>query len=200
MTRAQPDRLDPAIGRGQPGASAAAADPQPDQAGRYDQRAVPSIAAPGILLGLGLGGFVDGIVLHQILQWHHMLTSAGRSADTVAGLEANTLADGLFHAATWILATAGLFLLWRAARNGGTAWDSWSLCGWLLVGWGGFNLVEGVVDHHLLAVHHVREGVSGQWRYDVAFLVVGAVLLASGLAVVKRRARALAGRGAAPRG
>jgi len=49
----------------------------------------------GILLGIGFGGFVDGIVLHQILQWHHMLTSEGSyPATTVAGLEANTLADG----------------------------------------------------------------------------------------------------------
>ena len=31
----------------------------------------------GILFGLGLGGFFDGIILHQVLQWHHMLTSAG---------------------------------------------------------------------------------------------------------------------------
>src|SRR4051794_35429080 len=30
---------------------------------------------PGTILGVGLGGFVDGILLHQILQWHHMLTS-----------------------------------------------------------------------------------------------------------------------------
>lgn len=36
--------------------------------------------AAGILLGLGLGGFFDGIVLHQILQWHHMLTDAGYPA------------------------------------------------------------------------------------------------------------------------
>lgn len=28
----------------------------------------------GFLLGIGFGGFVDGIVLHQLLQWHHMLT------------------------------------------------------------------------------------------------------------------------------
>jgi uncharacterized membrane protein len=33
--------------------------------------------SPGVLIGFGVGGFVDGIVLHQILQWHHMLTSAG---------------------------------------------------------------------------------------------------------------------------
>jgi uncharacterized membrane protein len=38
-----------------------------------DQRSPP--VAPALLLGIGLGGFVDGIVLHQILQWHHMLTA-----------------------------------------------------------------------------------------------------------------------------
>ena len=68
----------------------------------------------GILLGVGFGGFVDGIVLHQILQWHHMLTSTGdHPATTVAGLEANTLWDGLFHVAAWLCAFAGVWLLRR---------------------------------------------------------------------------------------
>ena len=59
---------------------------------------------PALLMGLGLGGFIDGIVLHQVLQWHHMLTSTGEyPMTTVAGLEANTLADGFFHLATWLL-------------------------------------------------------------------------------------------------
>jgi len=26
--------------------------------------------SPGVVLGMGFRGFVDGIVLHQILQWH----------------------------------------------------------------------------------------------------------------------------------
>jgi Predicted membrane protein (DUF2243) len=57
-----------------------------------------SIRNAGILLGVGFGGFFDGIVLHQILQWHHLLTSTGdHPATTVAGLEDNTLADGFFH-------------------------------------------------------------------------------------------------------
>ena len=51
----------------------------------------------GILLGLGLGGFFAGIVFHQILQWHHMATSAGFPADTLEGLRWNTVLDGLFH-------------------------------------------------------------------------------------------------------
>ena len=65
--------------------------------------------APGILLGIGLGGFVDGIVLHQVLQWHHMLSGEGSyPTTTVAGLETNTLWDGLFHAATWVAVAVGL--------------------------------------------------------------------------------------------
>ena len=71
----------------------------------------------GILLGLGLGGFFDGIVLHQVLQWHHMVTSAGYPPDSVDNLELNTLLDGLFHAATWLFTVAGLFILWRKARH-----------------------------------------------------------------------------------
>ena len=58
-------------------------------------------------MGLGLGGLLDGVVLHQILQWHHMLTG-DREADTVAGLEVNTLADGFFHLATWVLITTAM--------------------------------------------------------------------------------------------
>ena len=40
-------------------------------------RTAAEIRLPGIILGVGLGGFVDGIVLHQVLQWHHMLSSTG---------------------------------------------------------------------------------------------------------------------------
>jgi hypothetical protein len=50
--------------------------------------------AAGILLGLGLGGFFDGIVLHQLLQWHHMLSTAGYPPDTIENLRVNTLRTG----------------------------------------------------------------------------------------------------------
>ncbi len=56
-----------------------------------------------MLLGVGLGGFCDGIVLHQILQWHHILTSAGYPANTVGNLELNTVWDGLFHTSTYMI-------------------------------------------------------------------------------------------------
>src|SRR5204863_4628557 len=83
----------------------------------------------GIFLGLGLGGFFDGIVLHQILQWHHMLTSAGYPITTVANLNLNTLADGLFHAATYLFTLIGLSVLWRASTRSGVTWSARVLIG-----------------------------------------------------------------------
>jgi uncharacterized membrane protein len=145
------------------------------------------MTAPGILLGLGLGGFVDGIVLHQILQWHHMLSSEGSyPKTTVAGLEANTLADGLFHASTWILAAIGVWLLWRAARTHASIGPGRVLAGWMLFGWGLFNVAEGLVDHHLLGIHHVREGAD-QTAWDLGFLALGAVLLIAGWLLTRDR-------------
>jgi uncharacterized membrane protein len=94
--------------------------------------------SPGVMLGIGLGGFVDGIVLHQILQWHHMLTSAGYPADSVRNLTINTLVDGLFHASTWIAIAVGLFLLHRAVRRG-RGWSGRRLFGGMLMGWGGWK-------------------------------------------------------------
>jgi uncharacterized membrane protein len=146
----------------------------------------------GLLLGVGLGGFVDGIVLHQILQWHHMLTSTDSDnlglrdypATTVAGLEVNTLWDGLFHASTWLFVAVGLGLLWRAWQQRQAPRAGRSLVGLLLAGWGVFNLVEGIVDHHLLAIHHVRPG-DYELLFDLGFLALGAVLLAGGWALYR---------------
>ncbi len=152
-----------------------------------DLRRGRSSRLPGMLLGLGLGGFVDGIVLHQLLQWHHMLSSTGDDAlglaahpvDTVAGLEVNTLWDGAFHAFAWLCVVAGLAVLSVQARRGGAPRPARSLWGWVLVGWGTFDLVEGVVDHHLLRVHHVRAGPDQLW-WDLGFLALGAVLVGGG--------------------
>lgn len=147
-----------------------------------------SLAFPGILLGVGLGGFVDGIVLHQILQWHHLLTSEGSyPATTIAGLETNTLADGLFHLGTWIATVAGLTLLWRRTREGSQP-PGTHLAGLVLAGWGSFNLVEGTVDHHVLGIHHVKAG-EGQAGLDLAFLALGAALLIGGLRMARTARR-----------
>lgn len=138
--------------------------------------------AAGIFFGLGLGGFFDGIVLHQVLQWHHMVTSAGYPADTVKNLKLNTLIDGLFHATTYVFIVIGLILLWRAAHRSHVRWSSKLLAGTVLMGFGLFNLVEGITNHHLLGIHHVNETVPrDQWIYwDIGFLIWGAVMLIGG--------------------
>lgn len=145
----------------------------------------------GIVLGLGLGGFIDGIVLHQILQWHHMLTDYGSHASfpltTVPSLQDNTFWDGLFHLATWVLVTVGLFMM-RRAMAAGYRGTRRGLAGLLLAGWGLFNLVEGVVDHHILTIHHVRDDVAQPLGWDLGFLALGAALVAVGYTVSRNGA------------
>jgi uncharacterized membrane protein len=139
-------------------------------------------ASAGILLGLGLGGFFDGIVLHQILQWHHMVTSAGYPPNSVENLKLNTMLDGFFHAATYIFTVLGLVILWNTAQKPHFWWSAKLLFATILIGFGLFNLIEGVVDHQILGLHHVNETVPRDlWIYwDIAFLVWGAVMLAGG--------------------
>lgn len=147
-----------------------------------------SITLPGVLLGVGLGGFVDGILLHQVLQWHHMLSSSDTAnidigshpVTTVAGLEMNTLWDGFFHTATWLAVVVGLGILYsRITVSRGRIWTSGVLWGWMLLGWGGFNVVEGLMNHHVLGIHHV---ISGEFQSlaDILFLVFGGLLILGG--------------------
>ena len=162
-----------------------------DRLRRSDVALEPSFPTlGGILLGLGLGGFFDGIVLHQMLQWHHMLTSAGYPPDSVENLRINTLADGLFHSAAYVFTAAGIIVLWRAARHGHARWPSRLLIGAVLVGFGLFNLVEGVIDHHLLGIHHVNETVPReQWfLWDAGFLIWGAAMLGGGWWLLRAKA------------
>ena len=107
----------------------------------------PPSKVSGLLYGLGLGGFIDGIVLHQILQWHHMVSDVSRyPVNTIAGLEVNTLADGFFHLATWVLVLAASIAAITAWRQGRLA-PNWSFhFGLVLTGWGIFNVVEGLGD------------------------------------------------------
>jgi uncharacterized membrane protein len=137
-----------------------------------------------ILLGLGLGGFFDGIVLHQILQWHHMV-STPTPPDTLENLELNTLGDGLFHAATWIMTLAGVMLLLIANGDRERPDARRRFLGGLLIGWGLFDVVEGVIDHHILNLHHVRPGPN-EALYDYAFLAWGTAMLVVGWWLTRR--------------
>jgi uncharacterized membrane protein len=144
----------------------------------------------GILFGLGLGGFFDGIILHQVLQWHHML-SGWYPVNTIENLELNTFWDGIFHSTTYLFVLAGLFILWRTAQRRHLYWSSNLLVGSMLVGFGAFNCVEGVINHHLLRIHRVNEIVPLEQRiyWDIGFLAWGVVMLLVGFVLLRRGQR-----------
>lgn len=149
-----------------------------------------TVTAAGMLLGIGLGGFLDGIVLHQIAQWHNMLSTT-LPPDTMEAMKRNMAADGWFHMATWTATLAGVFVLWSAVRGPGALPATRSFAGTLLIGWGTFNLVEGIIDHHLLEVHHVRDLPQHVPLYDWLFLLIGGIaFILIGLALRAGRRRA----------
>jgi len=133
----------------------------------------PLITA-GVILGLGLGGFVDGIMLHQILQWHHMLSSVNPPT-TIAQMKLNMVWDGLFDAATWVLTVLGIGLLWQAVKRDDVPKSSSILFGSILIGAGTFDIVEGLIDHQILGIHHVKPGAN-QLAWDIGFIALGGIL------------------------
>lgn len=137
--------------------------------------------ASSVLLGVGLGGFFDGIVFHQVLQWHHMV-SHWYPPTSVANLRLNTWWDGLFHSMAYVTVLIAVCALWQAAHRRRVRWSGRRMCGALLMGWGGFNLVEGLIDHQILELHHVNERVvQSLWIYwDLSFLAWGALMLILG--------------------
>ncbi|RZJ07522.1 MAG: DUF2243 domain-containing protein [Rubrivivax sp.] len=144
------------------------------------------LAAAGLLLGAGLGGFFDGIVFHQLLQWHNML-SARLPPDNLVDAKVNMFWDGVFHASVWVITVAGIVALFRAARRPDVVWDGRVLAGGALVGWGLFNLIEGVVDHQLLGLHHVQDEAAQPWVGDALFLLSGALLAGIGALIGRRQ-------------
>jgi uncharacterized membrane protein len=143
------------------------------------------LVTAGTVLGIGLGGFLDGILFHQILQLHNML-SALHPPTSIVNLELNMVWDGVFHAFTWLMTLAGVALLWRAAPCAAEPWAGRALVGAGFIGWGLFNLVEGTLDHFVLGIHHVVERL-GLSAWDWLFLASGFAFVALGIALVQSR-------------
>jgi uncharacterized membrane protein len=147
----------------------------------------PLIAA-GILLGAGLGGFADGILLHQILQWHNMLSGVRPPLDLVS-MKYNMVWDGIFHAFTWLMTVAGIVRLWQAGKRSDVPWSAPTLAGAFVLGWGLFNAVEGTINHQLLGIHHVHPG-AGQLQ-DVGFIVSGLLMICVGWLAIRSAEKAV---------
>jgi uncharacterized membrane protein len=106
-------------------------------------------------------------------------TSSWRGCrDDLAGLEANTLWDGVFHLVSWLVVVAGL--VWTVRDRAALRPVPWpSLTGALLIGWGAFNITDQVVFHLLLEAHHIRM-VEDYQLYDWGYTAIGALLVAGG--------------------
>jgi uncharacterized membrane protein len=134
-----------------------------------------SLLWPAVLVGIGAAGSVDEIVLHQLLRWHHFYDRGSQAAGLIA--------DGVFHLGSTAVLAVGLVLLvqrWRA----GSAPMRRAVAG-ILVGAGGFNLYDGLVQHKLLGLHQVRAGAPDNLPYDLAFVGLAAVVLLAGLLLLR---------------
>jgi uncharacterized membrane protein len=123
------------------------------------------------VLGFALGGFFDGILLHQILQWHHLLSLVPGLDD----LRLQVLWDGYFHALMYLIALAGLWGLWRARRRAmveGIVLNGAPLAGALLLGFGAWHVLDGVLSHWVLGIHRIKLDSPAPLAWDLAWLAV----------------------------
>ena len=158
-------------------------------AGMAPRRSGPLISA-ATFLGLGMGGFIDGILLHQILQWHQMISN-WLPPDTLATSKVNMFWDGIFHLGTWCLTAVGLTLLWRLIGRVDVLFSTTIFVGSLIYGWGVFNVMDSVFDHYLFAFHNVRENVANPQLWNHGFLAFGVLQSIAGWMIIQRGRRAV---------
>jgi len=129
-------------------------------------RRLPAPAA--VALGFALGGFFDGILLHQVLQWHHLLSAV--DAPGFADLRVQVMADGLFHLAMYVIA---VLALWRllAGRDAAAAQpgDPRRLLGSVLLGFAAWHTVDAVLAHWLLGIHRIRMDSAHPLAWDLGW-------------------------------
>jgi uncharacterized membrane protein len=136
---------------------------------------------PGWLLGLALGGFFDGILLHQLLQWHHLL-----SAYEPGDIRFQVAVDGLFHALMYAIAAVGLWRLWTESRRRGAP-PARLLAADILTGFGAWHVIDAVASHWLLGIHRIRMDSADPMFWDLAWLAAfGLLPLAAGLLLRRR--------------
>lgn len=137
------------------------------------------VIAFSLLLGLGMGGFTDGIVLHQILQWHQMISNIVPPV-TLEAKNINMFWDGIFHAVTWTITLAGILLMWKAMKRKDLLLSGKLFAGGLVMGWGIFNLLDSLFNHYIFELHNVRENVENPTYWNLGFLLLSLLLMALG--------------------
>lgn len=134
-----------------------------------------------LLMGAGLGAFFDGIILHQMLQWHAMISSVVQPVDLVSS-KVNMFWDGIFHLYAWAATVVAIAIVVRDLPKATPEIRVRAVWGGALGGWGYFNLVEGVVNHQLFELHHVHPGID-EFAWDMSFLMSGVFLIVIAFAI-----------------
>lgn len=140
------------------------------------------LTAAATVLGIGIGGFIDGIVFHQILQWHEMISNKIPPVTYIAK-SVNMFWDGIFHAFTLMVTLTGIILLWKLLKRKDVDYSGNLLTGGVLLGFGLFNLLEGIADHQLLKLHNVREVTPDKQAWNLGFLAFSVFLIVIGFIV-----------------
>lgn len=124
----------------------------------------------GLLFGISLMAFVDEVIFHQLLQWHHFYD--------LATPKIGIFADGLLNSFAWFAAIGGLFMFADLRRRQAVRLRYWIAS--VFIGAGAFQLFDGIIDHKVLRIHQVRYNVD-LWIYDLSWNLFGAALLIAGL-------------------
>ncbi len=161
------------------------------------QHQARSVLFTGILIGIGIAGFLDETIFHQLLQWHAFYWATNEHG--------HILSDGLFHLFSTLLLLWGLFRVWQ----GRAQWMDVSgpiIVAGILMGAGGFNFYDGIIQHAILHLHLVNEHVCNlsvthgnntlgncpqDIPYEVVWDIVGFIILAIGFLLWRRNRHAL---------
>ncbi|HEX9981056.1 MAG TPA: DUF2243 domain-containing protein [Flavobacterium sp.] len=154
----------------------------------YIGKSPVALATAATVIGIGVGGFIDGIALHQILQWHEMLSNKIPSTDYVSK-SINMFWDGIFHGFCVLVVLVGIILLWNAGKARDNDMSFRLLAGGMLSGWALFNIVEGVIDHHILKLHNVMEFAPDHDIANFYFLGISGIMLIIGWLLMRRTRR-----------
>jgi len=138
-----------------------------------------------LCLGIGMGGFIDGIVLHQILQWHQMLSNK-ITPTTFETKSINMFWDGIFETVTWIFTFIGILLMWQSRRRTDLHLSNHLFWSGLISGWGIFNLMDSIFNHYLFRFHNVRENVPQVAAWNLGFLIISLGMIVLGWLMMKQ--------------
>jgi len=122
-----------------------------------------------LLIGVSFGGLFDGILLHQVLQWHHLLSLVG--GETIQDIRTQVLADGVFHLLMYGIACIGLVMMWSGRASFARPESSASL-GMALLGFGLWQIADVVLFHWILRIHRIRVDVASPLPWDIGWLLV----------------------------